>query len=55
LVKQLGSYEDKNLKSYAEGKYENFLLLKHPMKPEMREILESLVIGLFLIASSLKK
>ena len=43
LNEQLQAYAESNLKQYADGKFENFMLFKHPMKTEVKEQLETLV------------
>ena len=47
LIEQLNDYmvgyEESNLKHYADAKFENFMLFKHPLKTESIEQHESLV------------
>ena len=31
------AYEESNLKQYADAKYENFMLFKHPLKTDAKE------------------
>lgn len=33
----LSAYEEVNLKQYADAKYENFMLFRHPMKQDAKE------------------
>lgn len=33
----LYAYEDSNLKTYADSKFENFLLFKHPLKTDSKD------------------
>ena len=43
LNEYLCTYENHNLRTYADTKYENFLLFKHPKKGDIKESLKALV------------